>query len=156
MDHESERSNPAPDGNPLVLAARHYLPKFRQQLSYIYPLQQQSGQEFFTGCSYSCSCSQASSLCICLHTHAEFYPLHQAREKRYYCAHCEQLRPQSSPTSAFEGTGSVDYRAKERNSKGRGKERQKSSLLESSIAASAYAGHLHSKSAIPPTLPTAP
>ncbi|KAF2858853.1 hypothetical protein K470DRAFT_259450 [Piedraia hortae CBS 480.64] len=29
-------------------------------------------------------------------------------------------------------------------------------VLDSSIAASAYAGHLHSKSAIPPTLPAAP
>ncbi|KAF2860804.1 hypothetical protein K470DRAFT_257587 [Piedraia hortae CBS 480.64] len=29
-------------------------------------------------------------------------------------------------------------------------------MLDSSIAASAYAGHLHSKSAIPPTLPAAP
>ncbi|KAF2860858.1 hypothetical protein K470DRAFT_58071 [Piedraia hortae CBS 480.64] len=32
----------------------------------------------------------------------------------------------------------------------------KSHLLDSSIAASACAGHLHSKSAIPPTLPAAP
>ncbi|KAF2858259.1 hypothetical protein K470DRAFT_260009 [Piedraia hortae CBS 480.64] len=29
-------------------------------------------------------------------------------------------------------------------------------MLDSSIAASAYAGHLHSKSAIPPTLPLHP
>ncbi|KAF2863279.1 hypothetical protein K470DRAFT_121816 [Piedraia hortae CBS 480.64] len=59
-------------------------------------------------------------------------------------------------TGAIKSNGCADSRTMEHCSLSLPLPMTVSFLLDSSIAASAYAGHLHSKSAIPLTLPAAP